>query len=107
MAQEHVWQGVVAGIARFAREVDRQEEIRQFVDSGYTENMVNTICRFVEEVPEENRWHPRGQRLFAEIYTIGEMSRQLMGEGSLSDEEIHGFVRGMPIWVNSFFHTRL
>jgi hypothetical protein len=112
MAREHVWQGVVAGIARFAREVDRQEEIMQFIDKGYTEYMVNNIWKFVEpkqsqEVPEEHRWHSRGQSLFAEIYTIGEMSRHLMKEGSLSGEEIDSFVSGMPVWVNSFFHTRL
>ncbi len=112
MAREHVWQGVVAGIARFAREVDRQEEIMQFVDNTYTEHMVNNIWKFVEpqqrqEVPEEHRWHSRGQRLFSEIYTIGEMSRHLMGEDSLSDEEIDSFVRSWPVWVNSFVHTRL
>jgi hypothetical protein len=112
MALEHVWQGVVAGIARFAREVDRQKEIREFIDKDYTENMVNNIWKFVEpkqsqKVPAEDRWHSRGQTLFAEIYTIGEMSRHLMKEKRLSDEEIDSFVRGMPVWVNSFFHTRL
>lgn len=111
MAREHVWQGVIAGIARFAREVDQQEQINQFINYEYTENMVKRVWRCVEfyqsQVPDENRWHPRGQRLFAEMFTIGEMSRQLMGEGNLSDEEVDGFARGMSIWVNSFFHVKL
>ena len=115
MAREHVWQGVVVGIARFAREVDSQdiqEKFKKLINNNYTEIMVNNIWKLVEpnqsqNVPEANRWHPRGQRLFAEMFTVGEMSRELLGEDSLSDEKVQGFVRGMPDWLNSFFHVRL
>jgi hypothetical protein len=111
MAREHVQQGVVAGIARFAREIDRQEEIRNFIDNRF-EATVEYVWKFVEpkqreSVSQEERWHPRGQRLFAEMFTIGDMARELLKERRLNDEQIEDFANNMPIWLNSFFHVRL
>jgi hypothetical protein len=60
-----------------------------------------------ESIPEKERWHPRGQRLFAEMLTIREMARELSGEERLSEDTINRFVIEAAIWWNSFFHMTL
>jgi hypothetical protein len=108
MAREAIWQGVLAGVARFARDVENPKHAITPETIDFSAKQVERISNAIERREQErDALHSRGQRLFAEVTTVGILARQYLGEESLRDEEIYNFVVQAEIWWNSFFHTYL
>lgn len=105
MAQEaDVWAGVLAGVARFFRELELEQP--QEIQNGQKQ-VQEAVDLALSVVKEQEDWHPRGTRLFAELLTIGVLSRWRFGEAQLNEEQIKKFAAELKLLENCWFHLKI
>jgi hypothetical protein len=105
MAEGDIWRGVLAGVSRFARDVN--DVSHQDVTEGDQQAIYKQAMKYAERIEQ---WHPRAQRLFVEILTIGELSRTVRKrrdreEPDLNDDEVIKFIGDLDIMFNSWKRT--
>lgn len=100
--------GVSAGFARFFGDADQSrlvENTDKFLSIADIQRQAfDQALIFVEN---KKQWHPRGVRLFAEIITIGILSRWLLEEKPLTDAEIIRMTGEIELIGNCWFHIGL
>jgi hypothetical protein len=105
MSERDIWPGVLAGVARFALDVESA-----WPDIVTEADRREIFSRAVDHV-KGIEWHPRAERLFAEILTIGELSRRVARrrfnreEPDLKDDEILRFIGDLDAILNSLKRT--
>ncbi len=107
-----VWRGVMNGFGRFSMEVDRVApgEIRRFASPadapGEHREVFEMALKVLANRPRRKKdWNERGVRLFAEILTIGVLSRRRFNEKPLDEDQIFRFVGEAELFFNSWNHT--
>jgi hypothetical protein len=107
-----VWRGVMNGFGRFSVEVDRVApgEIRRFASpadaTGEHREVFEMALKVLANRPRRKKdWNERGVRLFAEILTIGVLSRRRFNEKPLDEDQIFRFVGEAELFFNSWNHT--
>ena len=119
MANEDVLIGVYEGLARLAGEgalppwpqydflkgpqpagPDYLQTRRYILDTGRQH-----VLDRAAEIIGNRKWHPRAQRLFAELFTIATVVREVNHEPPLGDDQVFQFVGVAEQFFNCWFCT--
>ena len=107
-----VWHGVMNGVARFLMDVDRvpPSQILRFASPADAPSEHREVFELARNVlanrpRREKDWNQRGARFFAEILTIGVLSRRRFNEEPLNEDQIFRFVGEEELFFNSWNHT--
>jgi hypothetical protein len=91
--------GVLAGVYRFYAEIGQPSDILEATDQA--QRISNLIW---DVVRNKEKWHPRGVRLFAEVVTIGILSRSVAREEPLNEDQLFRFGDQIEFAANCWFH---